>query len=171
MKVALTTKKLAVFRLSRNLSSSEVSTALRPFFFLVHPDLFGKYPREQVENERNLKTLKNYVDTMVGKRRPNPKEVQFFVKPRTQSGVLHEKGLPRIKFRLRDSNLRSTVLTILRGSGLPTGFVDKIPDDVVENVVEGKKEADEAMKVTRKTRPKKSRSFHLRTKGNHLLDG
>ena len=27
--------------LARRLSSAEVSTALRPFYFLVHPDLFG----------------------------------------------------------------------------------------------------------------------------------
>jgi len=32
----------------RYLNSAEVSTALRPFYFNVHPDLFGKYPEERV---------------------------------------------------------------------------------------------------------------------------
>lgn len=32
----------------RFLSSGEVSTALRPFYFSVHPDLFGKHPNERV---------------------------------------------------------------------------------------------------------------------------
>lgn len=34
--------------LCRFLSSAEVSTALRPFYFSVHPDLFGKYPEQRV---------------------------------------------------------------------------------------------------------------------------
>ena len=85
--------------MSRCLSNAEVSTALRPFFFLVHPDLFGKhaftssiglddnspgkYPNEQSENEVNLKTLKNYVDMIAeGKKRPNPSDVRFFVRPK-----------------------------------------------------------------------------------------
>ena len=57
----------------------------RPFYFLVHPDLFGKHPAAQAENERSLQTLKNYVDTLVtDRRRPNPEDVTFFIKPRTQ---------------------------------------------------------------------------------------
>lgn len=118
----------------RLLSSAEVSTALRPFYFLVHPDLFGKYPKEQVENEKSLKTLKNYVDTMVNdKKKPNPKDVQFYVKPRT----LQQKErniLLSMKIRLRDSSLRATVLTILRSAELPTGFVDAIPERKAEHV-------------------------------------
>jgi len=112
----------------RLLSSTEVSTALRPFYFLVHPDLFGKYPKEQVENEKSLKTLKNYVDTMLTeKKKPNPKDVQFFVKPRT----LQQKErniLLSLKIRLVDTRLRETVLTILKAAELPTGYVDAIEE-------------------------------------------
>jgi len=117
----------------RLLSSTEVSTALRPFYFLVHPDLFGKYPKEQVENEKSLKTLKNYVDTMLTeKKKPNPKDVQFFVKPRT----LQQKErniLLSLKIRLVDTRLRETVLTILKAAELPTGYVDAIEEKKVEN--------------------------------------
>ena len=110
----------------RNLSGPEVSTALRPFFFLVHPDLFGKYPNEQTENERSLKILKNYVDTLVhDKKKPNPAEVKFFVRPR---GARKDLLLPSIKIRLRETKLRSTVVTILRSADLPTGYVDNIPE-------------------------------------------
>ena len=118
----------------RLLSSTEVSTALRPFYFLVHPDLFGKYPKEQTENEKSLKTLKNYVDTMVSeKKKPNPKDVQFYVKPRT----LQQKErniLLSMKIRLRDTSLRATVLTILKAAELPTGFVDAIPEKKEKDV-------------------------------------
>jgi len=118
----------------RLLSSTEVSTALRPFYFLVHPDLFGKYPQEQTVNEKSLKTLKNYVDTMINeKKRPNPKDVQFFVKPRTVQQK--EKNILRsVQIRLVDTRLRETVLTILRAAELPTGFVDAIPDRKEETI-------------------------------------
>jgi hypothetical protein len=38
----------ALSRLCRFLSSAEVSAALRPFYFSVHPDLFGRHPTERV---------------------------------------------------------------------------------------------------------------------------
>ena len=34
---------------TRLLSVSETTIALRPFIFSVHPDLFGKFPKEQVK--------------------------------------------------------------------------------------------------------------------------
>ena len=120
-----------VFALPRRLlSGAEVSTALRPFYFLVHPDLFGKYPREQTENEKSLKILKNYVDTLVhDKKKPNPAEVKFFVRPRgVGGGSRKDSSIPSIKIRLRETKLRSMVVTILRSADLPTGYVDNIPE-------------------------------------------
>lgn len=32
----------------RRMSVSEINTALRPFYFAVHPDLFGKFPDQRV---------------------------------------------------------------------------------------------------------------------------
>ena len=115
----------------RHLTGPEVSTALRPFYFLVHPDLFGKFPREQTENEKSLKILKNYVDTLVhDKKKPNPAEVKFFVRPRGAGGGARKDStlLPSIKIRLRETKLRSTVVSILRSADLPTGYVDNIPE-------------------------------------------
>ena len=37
-------------RISRRLTVSEAATALRPFYFTVHPDLFGQHPKERVKN-------------------------------------------------------------------------------------------------------------------------
>ena len=42
---------ISIWTFRRKLSSAQVSTALRPFYFLVHPDLFGRWPREQAVNE------------------------------------------------------------------------------------------------------------------------
>lgn len=30
------------------MNTSEVAAALRPFYFAVHPDMFGQYPKERV---------------------------------------------------------------------------------------------------------------------------
>ncbi|KAI5736785.1 hypothetical protein M8J76_007026 [Diaphorina citri] len=37
----------------RTLTSNEVATALRPFYFNVHPDLFGQFPNEREKQEMN----------------------------------------------------------------------------------------------------------------------
>jgi hypothetical protein len=36
------------FVLQRALSGADAINALRPFYFAVHPDFFGQYPRERV---------------------------------------------------------------------------------------------------------------------------
>jgi len=115
----------------RHLTGSEVATALRPFYFLVHPDLFGKYPREQRLNENALKTLKSYVDTLVsaaGRDKPNPARLTFFVKPRTAE----EKERPNLRsvhILLKEPHIRPTVTAVLRSVNLPTGYVDNIPEE------------------------------------------
>ena len=110
----------------RFLSSAQVSTALRPFYFLVHPDLFGKWPQEQAVNEASLKQLKSYLSTMLEeKRRPQPLKVTFYVKPRLAS----RKNLRKIQLKLgSESKIRKTVSAILSTVELPTSFVDSIPD-------------------------------------------
>ena len=70
-------------------------------------------------------------------KRPNPKDVRFYVRPKTMT----KSNLPTIKIRLKDVTLRKTVLTILKGSScfypmfpllrvagaeLPTDYVDNI---------------------------------------------
>lgn len=36
------------FEMRRFISSGELSSLLRPFYFAVHPDLFGQYPEQRV---------------------------------------------------------------------------------------------------------------------------
>ena len=110
----------------RFLSSAQVSTALRPFYFLIHPDLFGKWPQEQAVNEASLKQLKSYLSIMLDeKRRPQPLTVTFYVKPRLSS----RKNLRKIQLNLAsESKIRKSVVAILSTVELPTSYVDSIPD-------------------------------------------
>ena len=41
----------------RNLTQSEASVALRPFYFAVHPDRFAKDPVIQSQNEKSLQVV------------------------------------------------------------------------------------------------------------------
>ena len=116
--------------LRRGLSSAQVSTALRPFYFLVHPDLFGKWPQEQAVNETSLKQLKSYLNIMLEeKRKPTqPLNSTFYIKPRF--------GLKRprkINLKLnQEAKVRKAVTAILATVELPTSYVDSIPDTEVD---------------------------------------
>ena len=79
--------------------------------------------------------MKNYVDSLLhDKKKPNPVEVKFFVKPRGSSlnsqAIKDRNLLPFIRIRLRDIKLRTTVVNILKAAELPTGYVDAIPEKV-----------------------------------------
>uniref|UniRef100_A0A3B5MDA2 DUF4460 domain-containing protein n=1 Tax=Xiphophorus couchianus TaxID=32473 RepID=A0A3B5MDA2_9TELE len=48
----------------RALSAAEAVNALRPFYFAVHPDFFGQFPREREVNENSLKQLNGYMENL-----------------------------------------------------------------------------------------------------------
>lgn len=119
---------------SRSLTSSEVSTALRPFYFLVHPDLFGLFPEEQAVNEHSMKSLKNYLNVLIEeKRKPESAKVTFFLK-RGESRNKSRSGLSRVSYQLTDPQVRQTVIAILKGANLPTSYVDSIIDKPEDRV-------------------------------------
>lgn len=44
----------------KSMSSQEVSAALRPFYFAVHPDLFWQQPHAKVSYEPLMRVLNKY---------------------------------------------------------------------------------------------------------------
>ena len=110
----------------RWLTQKQISTALRPFYFLVHPDLLTKFPKERVANESALKSLKNYISVVLDEHR-SPVSIQttFFLKPRQQTAP----SLRQVTISLRDgTDIRKTVLNILAACQLPTSYVDSLPE-------------------------------------------
>lgn len=112
-------RRLILSACSRKLSKAQVSTALRPFYFLVHPgeiqrfvvshraqflmcpvsfsDLFAKYPIERAVNETSFKLLTSYLNMMIEERKlPRPVDVTFYLKPRTGNSQPHGKKHLRI---------------------------------------------------------------------------
>lgn len=64
-----------------NLSAQQVAAALRPFYFAVHPDRFGKDPEIRLKNEKSLQIFNGYLNDLF----PNssttirPVKVQFSI--------------------------------------------------------------------------------------------
>ena len=115
----------------RHLTHAQVSTALRPFYFLVHPDLLAKFPKEQAVNESSLKSLKMYLNVMIDDRKvvPNPITTTFYIKPRSQRERLNKAKLKSVRLHLtQERKVRSAVIKILKGCDLPTSYVDSIPE-------------------------------------------
>lgn len=108
----------------RFLSSAEVSTALRPFYFSVHPDLFGKYPIQRNINEHSLQQLSALIEAQQSSKRISVPPLSFY---------LRQKDMPDgefklIKIQLNSNNVRETVVKVLNACDISTKYIDKIPD-------------------------------------------
>ncbi|KAJ8730703.1 hypothetical protein PYW08_002116 [Mythimna loreyi] len=108
----------------RFLSSAEVSTALRPFYFSVHPDLFGKYPTQRKINEHSLQQLSALIEAQQSCKKITVPPLSFY---------LRQKDMPDgefklIKIQLNSNNVRETVVKVLNACAISTKYIDKIPD-------------------------------------------
>uniref|UniRef100_A0A182JF51 Uncharacterized protein n=1 Tax=Anopheles atroparvus TaxID=41427 RepID=A0A182JF51_ANOAO len=116
-------------QLHRMISSSEVATALRPFYFAVHPDLFGRYPQQRQVNEDSLKLLSAHLESLLSQQRilpSTPRSLPFYVRA---SNAPQDRGtFNLIKVPLeRTVDAKVLLRRILESCNLPTEYVDKMP--------------------------------------------
>ncbi|XP_053693984.1 T-cell activation inhibitor, mitochondrial [Sabethes cyaneus] len=113
----------------RMISSSEVATALRPFYFAVHPDLFGRYPQQRQVNEDSLKLLSAHLESLLSQRRilpSTPKMLPFYV--RTSNSPEQRGTFNLVKVPLeRTVDPKIFLRKILESCNLSTEYLDKIP--------------------------------------------
>ncbi|XP_050425984.1 T-cell activation inhibitor, mitochondrial [Adelges cooleyi] len=107
---------------SRKISSNELSTALRPFYFSVHPDLFGQYPNERAINESSLQMLSSFIESTRKNQPVKPVTVKFFLKPHNRTQNIDQ--LKTVNIYLKQNDLKQTVSTILQSCNLSTSYVD-----------------------------------------------
>lgn len=117
----------------RALSTGEVSTALRPFYFTVHPDLFGQYPTQRTVNENSLKQLSSIIECLQQHRPIRPTTLPFYLRSKDEKEVKAGK-FTLVQIQLKERDLRQTILSILKTCDLPTTFVDKIEEEKATNV-------------------------------------
>ena len=110
----------------RSLSHQEVSTALRPFYFQVHPDLFGQHPQEQAINENSLKQLNNYIETLLQQKSVRPAKVTFYLRKNGKKST--ERQFDFVRMDLAQRDLRGALHSILSTCKVPTNYVDSLPN-------------------------------------------
>ncbi|XP_072382128.1 T-cell activation inhibitor, mitochondrial isoform X2 [Diabrotica undecimpunctata] len=118
----LTNKNRQIILHNRNFTSLEVSTALRPFYFAVHPDLFGKYPRERARNESSLQQLSSILEKIQKSKFVPPMSLSFYVKDKAKK----TDKFRFINIHIQGNDIRTTLCTILKSCDLPTDYVDSI---------------------------------------------
>ncbi|KAL4716371.1 hypothetical protein ACJJTC_006733 [Scirpophaga incertulas] len=114
--------------LCRYLSSAEISTALRPFYFSVHPDLFGKFPEQRKVNENSLQQLSALIEAQQSSRRVTVPPLPFYLRQKN----MPEGDFKLIKIQLHGNNVRETVIKILNACDISTNYVDKIPRSIIK---------------------------------------
>lgn len=117
----------------RHLTSGEIATALRPFYFSVHPDLFGKYPSERAINESSLQSLSSYIQNLQQNKFPTPTHLTFYLRPHG-SAPSNKGTLKPVKISLGQTDIKKTVVSILSSCNLPTTYVDNLTPAFKENV-------------------------------------
>lgn len=148
--------------LCRYLSSAEISTALRPFYFSVHPDLFGKFPEQRKINENSLQQLSALLEAQQTSRRLAVPPLPFYLRQKN----MPEGDFKLVKIQLNGNNVRETVVKVLNACDMPTNYVDKIPRSKVQNEFmkpdfskayeDFKTEFDKATFIKRKVNEKKA---------------
>lgn len=123
-------KEIASYIQQRFLSSSEVSVALRPFYFAVHPDLFEQHPTERDVNENSLKQLNNYIETILHQKPASSAKVKFFLRKQKPS----DRSFRAVNISLdHRKDIRGALQTILSSCSLPTNYVDNLPKSALSS--------------------------------------
>jgi len=108
--------------LARTITSQQLQTALRPFFFKVHPDLFGQFPEQRAINERSLQILSAHLESLRSNRVPSsPSAIPFYLKNRDK---LNPFRLVKVSMQRKDT--KSFVSSILKTCDLETDYIEKI---------------------------------------------
>lgn len=110
--------------LSRQLSSAQTKAALKPFYFAVHPDLFGQYPIQRSINEDSLKRLNSYLEDLQKKKPVNPTHLMFYLKNDTASSLEEGSDLFKtVRVSLFSRDVHFTISHILKTCGMMEDLV------------------------------------------------
>lgn len=105
--------------------STELAAALRPFYFVVHPDLFGQYPEQRSVNEDSLKQLSAHLQ-MLYEGKPNilreKKTLQFYIR---EENVEERNKFKLIKITLdyRSNDPKRIIQELLELCNLSTDYI------------------------------------------------
>ncbi|XP_049867845.1 T-cell activation inhibitor, mitochondrial isoform X2 [Pectinophora gossypiella] len=119
----------------RYLSSAEISTALRPFYFSVHPDLFGKYPQQRKTNENSLQQLSALIEAQQSSRNLAVPPLPFYLRQKDKP----DGDFKLVKIHLNSRDVRETLVKVLSACDISTHYVEAIPRKASRTVVNNRK--------------------------------
>lgn len=108
--------------------STELAAALRPFYFAVHPDLFGQHPEQRSINEDSLKQLSAHMQ-MLYEHKYNPlrekKILQFYIR---KENVEERNKFKLIKISLdnRSNDPKKIIQELLELCNLSTEYIQNV---------------------------------------------
>ncbi|XP_064458237.1 T-cell activation inhibitor, mitochondrial-like [Ornithodoros turicata] len=105
----------------RTITWNDVSQALRPFYFIVHPDLFWKHPREKQKNEDSLKQLNAYLEGLIKAPSTSTRvlNVNFYLREPDRAKD-PDAPFRNVRIRLSSADPHSSVYEVLKMCGLST---------------------------------------------------
>lgn len=110
---------------ARNFTSSQLQTALRPFFFMVHPDLFGKFPEQRAINENSLQVLSAHLESLQRRtfaQQSTPQALLFYLRSKDKSEPFRLVKVPLNQQR----DTKDFVINILKICELDAANVEKV---------------------------------------------
>ncbi|CAN7986396.1 unnamed protein product [Ixodes hexagonus] len=133
---------------ARPITWNDVSTALRPFYFIVHPDKFWNHPREKQANEHSLKQLNAYIEALLHQQKTGPLSLSFYVRqPKTAPP---RQEFRNVQIRLSSQNVHKTVHEVLTSCSLATTDLDRLSSatDKQQTTTTGPPRADDASNIS-----------------------
>jgi len=114
---------------------AETAAALRPFYFAVHPDLFGQYPKQRAVNEESLKHFNEYISLLHAEDgesgKLTPRKLTFYIRNKDKQGtpglmgiVNKTSALNEVSIKLMSRDPHETVKTVLTACSLPLDYLD-----------------------------------------------
>ncbi|EDV96760.1 T-cell activation inhibitor, mitochondrial [Drosophila grimshawi] len=114
-------------RLHRNLST-ELASALRPFYFAVHPDLFGQHPEQRQTNENSLKLLSAHLQALYERNYPNEdaKVLKFYVRQSADAEKRDNFRLVQIRMDRSTRDPKQFIQGLLESCNLSTDYIKTV---------------------------------------------
>ncbi|XP_054731827.1 T-cell activation inhibitor, mitochondrial [Anastrepha obliqua] len=108
--------------------STELTNALRPFYFAVHPDFFGQHPMQRNVNENSLKLLSAHMESLYERKYQSlyeTKTLQFYIRDGNASSRDTFK-LIKVTLDRSTNDPKLVVQRLLELCNLPTDYVKSI---------------------------------------------
>ncbi|XP_030385633.1 T-cell activation inhibitor, mitochondrial [Scaptodrosophila lebanonensis] len=113
----------------RRLLSTELTAALRPFYFAVHPDLFGQYPEQRQTNEESLKMLSAHLESLYERNyrsTQDAKVLKFYVRESAEVEKRDSFKLVQIRMDSHARDAKSFIQNLLELCNLSTEYIKTV---------------------------------------------